>query len=229
MQPITLGRSCSPQNWGAGGAVVTFGYNTPIPGEVLRVKARATMVEAPVRQRFADVVATEEELRALLGQPSELVIKKQLPALDHTLPRLHRASPFVLLGTADADGHCDVSPRGDAPGFVLVLDERTLVIPDRPGNRRIDSLRNIVQNGAVGLLFMIPGVEETLRVNGRACIVRDADLLARLEARGKVPTLAIVVEVEEAFLHCAKALKRSQPLGRGDLAGAEGAADAARR
>ena len=116
---------------------------------------------------------------------------------------------FLLLGTADADGHCDVSPRGDAPGFCLVLDEQTLVIPDRPSNKRFDSLSNILAHGAVGLLFMIPTIEETLRVNGRAQIVCDPDLLARLEARGKVPQLAIVVEVEEAFIHCAKSLKRS--------------------
>jgi PPOX class probable FMN-dependent enzyme len=168
------------------------------------------MVEAPARQHFTDLVTSEAELRELLGEPRELVIKKQLPALDHHCRAFIARSPFLLLGTANEDGDCDISPRGDAPGSVLVLDDRTLVIADRPGNRRIDSLRNIVQNGGVGLLFMVPGVEETLRVNGRASIVRDADLLARLEAREKVPTLAIVVTVEEAFLHCAKALKRSQ-------------------
>lgn len=168
------------------------------------------MVEAPARQHFTELVTSEAELRALLGEPRELVIKKQLPALDRHCRAFIARSPFLLLGTANARGDCDISPRGDAPGSVLVLDDRTLVIADRPGNRRIDSLRNIVQNGGVGLLFMVPGVEETLRVNGRACIVRDADLLARLEARGKAPTLAIVVTVEEAFLHCAKALKRSQ-------------------
>jgi PPOX class probable FMN-dependent enzyme len=102
-----------------------------------------------------------------------------------------------------------VSPRGDGPGFVHVLDEQTLLIPDRPGNKRFDSLRNIIEHGAVGLLFMIPQIGETLRVNGRAQIVRDADLLARLEAQGKIPALAIAVDVEEAFIQCAKALKRS--------------------
>ena len=107
-------------------------------------------------------------------------------------------------------GQCDVSPRGDAPGFVLALDDHTLVIPDRPGNRRIDSLRNLVTHGGIGLLFMVPGVEETLRINGQAYIVRDANLLARLEAHGKVPDLAIVVDIEEAFLQCPKALKRSR-------------------
>ena len=166
------------------------------------------MVEAPARQ-FTEVVASEEELRALLGHPSELASRKAQPRLDAHCRAFIAMSPFMLLGTADADGHCDVSPRGDAPGFCLVLDEQTLIIPDRPGNKRFDSLRNILAHGAVGLLFMIPTVEETLRVNGRAQIVRDPDLLARLEAQGKVPKLAIAVRVEEAFIHCAKSLKRS--------------------
>ncbi|MHB8647339.1 MAG: pyridoxamine 5'-phosphate oxidase family protein [Thermomicrobiales bacterium] len=168
------------------------------------------MIEAPVQHTFTDRVTSEAELRAVLGEPRERVIKKQLPALDRHCRAFIALSPFVLLATACPDGTCDVSPRGDAPGFVLVLDDRTLAIPDRPGNRRIDSLRNIVANGSVGLLFMIPGVEETLRANGHATIVRDADLRARLEAQGKVPELAIVVELAEIFLHCAKALKRSQ-------------------
>lgn len=168
------------------------------------------MIEAPTRHQFMNCVTTEAELRALVGEPRELVIKKQLPALDRHCRAFIALSPFLLIGTANADGDCDVSPRGDAPGFVLALDDRTLVIPDRPGNRRIDSLRNIVTHGGVGLLFMIPGVEETLRINGRATIVRDAALLARLEAQGKTPDLAIVVAVNEAFLQCPKALKRSR-------------------
>ncbi len=166
------------------------------------------MVEAPTR-RFTEVVETEEELRALLGHPSELATKKQQARLDEHCRAFIALSPFMLLGTTDAQGKCDVSPRGDGPGFVLALDERTLIIPDRPGNKRFDSLRNIIAHGAVGLLFMIPGIEETLRVNGRARIVRDTDLLATLEAKGKIPALAIAVEVEEAFIHCAKSLKRS--------------------
>ncbi len=168
------------------------------------------MIEAPVRYQFTDCITSEAELRALLGEPSDLVLRKQLAALDHHCRAFLALSPFVLVGTTNAQGQCDVSPRGDAPGFVLALDDHTLVIPDRPGNRRIDSLRNIISHGGIGLLFMIPGVEETLRVNGRACIVRDAALLPRLEAQGKVPKLAIAVDVEEAFLQCAKALKRSR-------------------
>lgn len=167
------------------------------------------MVAAPTQRRFAEVIDSEEGLREVLGFPSEMVIKKQMPKLDAHCRAFIALSPFMLLGTTDAEGNGDVSPRGDAPGFVLVLDDQTIVIPDRPGNKRIDSLRNIIQTGKVGLLFMIPGVEETLRINGRASIIRDADIRERLVARGKVPLLGIAVEVDEAFLHCAKALKRS--------------------
>ncbi|MGN6360822.1 MAG: pyridoxamine 5'-phosphate oxidase family protein [Thermomicrobiales bacterium] len=159
---------------------------------------------------FTDTIASEAELRALLGEPSALVIRKQLPALDRHCRAFIALAPFVAVGTVSADGRSDVSPRGDAPGFVRVLDERTLVIPERPGNRRFDTLRNILQTGTIGLFFIIPGIEETLRVNGRAVLVRDAELLDSLTAQGKAPWLAITVTVEEAFLHCAKALKRSR-------------------
>lgn len=167
------------------------------------------MTATVARPAFTDLIEGEAALRDLLGQPSELVIKKQLPALDRHCRAFIALAPMLMLGTTSADGDCDVSPRGDAPGFVAVIDDRHIAIPDRPGNRRIDSLRNIAQTGKVGLLFLIPGVEETLRVNGRACLTRESALLERLTARGKVPTLAIGVEVEEAFLHCAKAFKRS--------------------
>ncbi|EFH81830.1 pyridoxamine 5'-phosphate oxidase family protein [Ktedonobacter racemifer] len=159
--------------------------------------------------RFQEIISSEEELRELLGFPSELVVRKQLSALDEHCYNFIAHSPFLLLGTASADGHYDVSPRGDAPGFVQVLDEKTLLIPERPGNRRLDSLRNILQTSAVGLLFLIPGVEEILRVNGRAQIIRDRALLERMEAQGKLPLVAIALEVEECFMHCAKAAKRS--------------------
>jgi len=172
-------------------------------------KGEPMVIEAAARQ-FTDVVTTEAELRALLGHPNELVIKKQQAALDVHCRAFIALAPFMLLGTTDSAGRCDVSPRGDGPGFVQVLDDTTLVIPDRPGNKRFDSLRNILAHGGVGLLFMIPGVEEMLRVNGRARLIRDADVLARMAVRDKVPTLAIAVEVQEAFLHCAKALKRSR-------------------
>jgi hypothetical protein len=158
---------------------------------------------------FRDVVTTLDELRALLGEPSEVAQKKQVDRLDEHCREFIARSPFVLLATADAAGNCDVSPKGDPAGFVLVLDERHLVIPDRPGNRRFDGMRNILANPHVGLLFLVPGRGETLRINGRASIVRDAEVLARLAVEGKTPRLAIGVEVEEVFLHCAKALMRS--------------------
>ena len=158
---------------------------------------------------FQKLVTTEADLRALAGAPSALAVAKEHATLDAHCRAFIARSPFLLLATSGAAGRCDVSPKGDTPGFVLVLDERRLLIPDRPGNKRLDGMRNLLQNPHVGLIFLIPGVEETLRVNGRAWIVRDEDLLARCEAKGKVPTLGIGVEVEEAFIHCAKAFKRS--------------------
>ncbi len=160
--------------------------------------------------QFTQPITTEAELRAFLGEPSELVIRKQLTALDAHCRAFVASSPFMLLGSTAANGSCDVSPRGDAAGFVLVHDAQTLIVPERPGNRRADSLRNILQTGQVGMLFLIPGVEEFLRINGRAQLVRDPDLLQGLTAHGKQPLLAIVVQVEECFLHCAKAIKRSR-------------------
>jgi PPOX class probable FMN-dependent enzyme len=159
---------------------------------------------------FRQVLTSEGELRELVGVPSEIAAKKQLAALDAHCRAFIGHSPFLLLATADASGRCDVSPKGDAAGFVLVLDDTHLVIPDRPGNRRLDGLRNLLQNPHVGLIFLIPGKEETLRVNGRAWIVRDEELLDRMTVMGKRPQLAIGVEVEECFLHCAKAFKRSK-------------------
>lgn len=158
---------------------------------------------------FTDVVATEGELRNIMGEPGAVAVGKQLDRLDRHCRDFIALSPFVLVGTFDASEACDVSPRGDTPGFVAVLDDKTLAIPERPGNRRIDSLLNVLETGSVGLLFLVPGFEETLRVNGRARVVRDADVLERTAARGKRPPVAICVEVEECFLHCAKAFKRS--------------------
>lgn len=114
------------------------------------------------------------------------------------------------MSTADDQGFCDVSPRGDAPGSVLVIDEQHLVIPERPGNRRIDSLRNILLNSRIGLIFLIPGLEETLRINGKAFVIKDKYILGQMKSRDKQPLLGIGVEVEECFIHCAKAFKRSK-------------------
>ena len=186
------GAVSDPASNSSGKRSPTHGEGTIVPSEV-----------------FRDVLRSESEVREVVGYPSELAARKQLAALDEHCRAFIARSPFLLLGSASAAGRCDVSPRGDVPGFVLVLDEKHLAIPDRPGNRRIDSLRNLLENPQVGLLFVIPGVEETLRVNGRACIVRDPEILARMEVMGKQPHLAIGVEVEESFLHCAKAFKRS--------------------
>ncbi len=158
---------------------------------------------------FRQTVKNEDELRQILGHPNELSLGKEIYALDEHCRNFIARSPFLLIGTANANGKGDVSPKGDPAGFVQVLDDHTLVIPDRPGNRRADSLVNLIENPQVGLLFLVPGVEETLRVNGTATIVQDEELLARMEVQGKTPQLGIVVEVREAFLHCAKAFKRS--------------------
>lgn len=160
---------------------------------------------------FSNVVTSAEELALVIGVPSELALKKQLPELDAHMRRFLDESPFLLLGTVGRDGSCDVSPRGDAPGrLAMALDARTILIPERRGNRRADSLRNIVETGRAGLLFLIPGVGETLRVNGRACVIRDDEVLAPLTVEGKRPLLGVVVEVEECFLQCAKAVIRSK-------------------
>ena len=161
-------------------------------------------------EQFSHRIRSKEELAALVGTPSTFSLKKELQALDEHMRRFIAHSPFVAISTHSAEGKADVSPRGDAPGFVHVVDERTLLIPDRPGNRRTDSLRNILETGRIGLLFLVPGMGETLRANGRAAIVRDEAWLAPLIAQGKVPLLAIAVEVEECFLQCAKALLRSK-------------------
>lgn len=153
---------------------------------------------------------TPEQLRALYGEPKERSVRKQLDRLDPHCRRFIGLSPSVLLATQGADGLGDVTPRGDAPGFVAIEDERTLLIPDRPGNNRLDSFLNIVANPGVGLLFLVPGVEETLRVNGLAEIRDDAQLVARFPVDGRLPKTVIRVAVKEAYLHCAKALMRAK-------------------
>lgn len=155
-------------------------------------------------------IETPAELRALIGHPGPIALAKQIYLLDSHCKAFIAESPILMLSTASASGLCDVSPRGDGPGFVQVLDEHHLLIPERPGNRRADSLVNILENPQVGLLFLIPGVVETLRVNGQAQLVQDAALLEPLAVQGKVPKLAIRVKVREAFLHCGKALVRSK-------------------
>ena len=154
-------------------------------------------------------ITTEAELRELIGSPQELVVSKIAPKLNDLTRQFVERSPFMCLATSAPDGSCDVSPRGDPAGFVRILDERTLLIPDRPGNRLADSLRNILANPHVGLLFFVPGVGDTFRVNGRATLVTDEDLLAESEIEGKAPKLGILVEIDECYTQCSKALIRS--------------------
>jgi len=153
-----------------------------------------------IQSKFKDVVTSEEELRDLICFPGDLAVRKQLAYLDEHCQNFIAQSPFLLIGSVNAAGACDVSPRGDAAGFVLVLDEKTLVIPERPGNRRLDTLSNIVQTSVVGLLFIIPGAEETLRVNGHACLTQDTALLERTAAQGKQPLIAIGVAESRSSL-----------------------------
>ena len=161
--------------------------------------------------QFTDCVRSEDELRALMGAPiAPPVVEKTLSRLDRHCVAFIERSPFVLISSADSEGRMDISPKGDAPGFVTVADESTLLIPDRPGNQRFDTFCNLFQNPKVGLIFLIPGKRETLRVSGRAEVVRDADVLESMPAQGKIPALAMAVHVEEAFMHCAKCMVRSK-------------------
>jgi PPOX class probable FMN-dependent enzyme len=151
-----------------------------------------------------------EALRALYRAPSERAVKKQLDRLDEHCRRFISLSPFLVIASADAEGRVDASPRGGEPGFVKVRDERTVLIPDAPGNNRLDSMQNLVDRPGVGLLFMIPGVDETLRINGKASLRTDSALIDLCANELRRPPLVIAVEVLEAYLHCAKALMRSK-------------------
>lgn len=155
------------------------------------------------------VIRDEESLRGLFHSVGPLAALKSMPALDKHAQEFIRRAPFLCLGTQGIEGKADVSPRGDPVGFVRILDSRTLAIPDRPGNNRLDSMANIVANPNVGLLFIIPGFDDTLRVNGRATLTTDPELLQSLAVEGRAPRLAIVVEIAEVFMHCAKAFRRS--------------------
>lgn len=156
------------------------------------------------------MVESEEDLRAKFGEVGHLASAKSRPTLDRYSRQFIGLSPFLVISTADASGRADLSPRGDPPGFVQVIDDRTILIPDRPGNNRLDTMANIVANPNVGLLFFVPGFEDTLRLNGRARITDDAALLAACTVNGKPPKVGILVSVDEVFMHCAKALKRSR-------------------
>lgn len=159
-----------------------------------------------------EFVTTREELRTLYKtpEPDAKSIRKELKRLDGHCRSFIARSPFMLIGSSDGAGNSDVSPKGDRPGFVSVLDDITLAIPDRPGNNRLDTLENILRNPSVGLLFLIPAMDETLRVNGEARITVDADLREKLAVDGKLPVTVTLVTVKAAYMHCAKAFMRSE-------------------
>ncbi|WP_078551665.1 MSMEG_1061 family FMN-dependent PPOX-type flavoprotein [Bacillus alkalicellulosilyticus] len=157
-----------------------------------------------------DAITSEEELRELIGFPHEHVVKKSVSIIDDNCKRFISMSPLIFLATSSTEGTCDVSPRGDNPSSIKILNEHQLVIPDRPGNRRLDSIMNIVSNPHVGLIFLIPGLDEVLRVNGRATIIKNGDILKEMSLRGKPPLLGIGVDVEECFIHCPRALKEAK-------------------
>jgi PPOX class probable FMN-dependent enzyme len=155
------------------------------------------------------VIADEAQLRAAIGQPAELVKQKLSDRLNDLTRQFVERSPFVCVATARPDGGLDVSPRGDPAGFVRILDERTLLLPDRPGNKLADTLTNLLADPRIALLFLIPGIGDTFRVNGRATIVDDPELLAASAVEGKVPKLGLLVAIEEAYTQCSKAVIRS--------------------
>ncbi|MEU7943761.1 pyridoxamine 5'-phosphate oxidase family protein [Micromonospora taraxaci] len=154
-------------------------------------------------------ITSHEELRDLLGAPNARAANKERARLHERDREWLAASPFCLVATAGADGSCDVSPKGDPAGFALVLDDTTIALPERPGNKRADGYHNIIDNPHVGLLFMIPGRTDTLRINGRARLVGDAPWFDDMVVKGHRPVLAVVVEIEQIFYHCAKAFLRS--------------------
>ncbi len=157
-----------------------------------------------------EIVTTEVEIEAIVGKPAPRIVAKVISALDDICLGYIARSPFVIIASSDATGRVDVSPRGDPAGFVHVLDRRTIAVPDRPGNCRADTFRNVLQNPKVGLIFIIPGKGETLRVSGNARISRDAWLRERMAVADRVPDLALVVSVEEAFVQCTKCMVRSR-------------------
>ncbi|MDO9459263.1 MAG: pyridoxamine 5'-phosphate oxidase family protein [Alphaproteobacteria bacterium] len=166
--------------------------------------------EAESAMIFNEVLSSEAEIDSIIGRPNSRVLAKVTNRLDDLCREFIAASPFLVVSSSDSQGRMDCSPKGDPAGFVLVLDDWTLAIPERPGNRRADTFRNVLQNPKVGLVFLIPGKGETLRINGTARIVRDSWLREKLAHKGIVPELALVVRVEEVFAHCTKCMVRSE-------------------
>ena len=165
---------------------------------------------ADFRPDPAHVIGDEASLRSLFAPTHALAIQKLQDRLGPHAQEFIRRAPFLCIGTQNGGGRADVSPRGDPPGFVRIIDDKTIAIPDRPGNNRLDTLANILANPQVGLLFMVPGFDDTLRINGRAQLVTDPALLENFRVHERTPTLAIVVTIEEVFMHCAKAFRRSR-------------------
>lgn len=159
---------------------------------------------------FAETVTTLEELREVIAPPSDLVTSKEVSELDEHCRNFIARSPFILIASTDGEGSIDISPKGDPAGFVRVLDDRTLAIPDRPGNHRADTFVNVVQHPFVGLIFLIPGTKNTLRVRGKATLVRDLELRETMAVNGRLPELVLVVDVTTAYFHCAKCIIRSR-------------------
>jgi len=157
-----------------------------------------------------EFITNREELRSHYKAAHTNSLRKEMKALDPHAKGFLRRSPFMLIGSSDGNGNADVTPKGDRPGFVAVLDDATIAIPDRPGNNRLDTWENIVANPAVGLLFLIPGMDETLRVNGHARMTVDGGLRERLAAEGKLPASVMVVAIKAVYMHCAKAFMRSE-------------------
>ena len=158
----------------------------------------------------AETMSDPENLRALMGEVSPLTRDKEMPELDKFCQDFIRLSPFAVIASVGADGHVDVTPRGDPPGFVQVPDSRTLIVPERPGNRRVDTMQNLLANPQMSIIFFIPGYEETLRVRGRGSLTTDPDILTPMAVKSKTPIIGIRVDVDCVFFHCAKAIKRSR-------------------
>ncbi|MGI9665970.1 MAG: MSMEG_1061 family FMN-dependent PPOX-type flavoprotein [Acidimicrobiia bacterium] len=156
------------------------------------------------------IIRTIEDYRALRGDGSSLVYEKSMSTIDDHIRDFLAMSTFLTIASIDADGHMDVSPKGDPPGFVKVVDATTIAIPERAGNRRADTFTNVLQNPSVALICFVPGMDETMRINGTASLTVDPELLATMEVQGHVPELALLVHVEEAFIHCGKAPKRGR-------------------
>ncbi|GLY28258.1 phosphohydrolase [Kineosporia sp. NBRC 101731] len=167
-------------------------------------------IEPPAELAGMTEVTSVDALREVVGTPIQRVADKVMTRLEQPHREWLAASPFLLLATSAADGSCDVSPKGDPAGFVQVIDDTTVVMPERAGNRRVDGYLNILSNPRAGLLFMIPGRTDTLRINGRARIVSDAPFFDRMVVKGHRPVLALVLSVEEVFFHCGKAFMRSE-------------------